>query len=193
MKSTWKLLKDSFRPCPHYCVFVVIANASIDSRRHYRFDAFLTVQIKTFENDRIARSDVSWTLCARKKHRRLRYFRSSFSFWCVFDHPPRICRRFCFDPLSRAFSSRCVFDENAQPICEDGRPKRIEMYEFSNEIALVWTGPKLAIFFSNWFRSLGNCLLSFHKLCIHVHVNRNTFERHSSLKEHHMALKPGFH
>ena len=39
-------------------VFVVIENASIDSRPHYRFDALSTVQTKTFENDRIARSDI---------------------------------------------------------------------------------------------------------------------------------------
>ena len=35
--------------------------------------------------------------------------------------------RFRFDPLSRAFSNRCVFDENAQRISVDGRRKRIEM------------------------------------------------------------------
>ena len=37
--------------------FVVIANASIYSRLHYRFDAFSNVQ--TYENDRIARCDIS--------------------------------------------------------------------------------------------------------------------------------------
>ena len=40
------------------CVFVVIENASIDSRPHYRFDAFLTAQTKTFENDIITRCHV---------------------------------------------------------------------------------------------------------------------------------------
>ena len=40
-------------------VFVVIENASIDSRPHYRFYEFSTVLTKTFENDRIARYDVS--------------------------------------------------------------------------------------------------------------------------------------
>ena len=40
------------------CVFVVIENASIDSRPHYRFDAFLTAQTKTFENDRTKCCDV---------------------------------------------------------------------------------------------------------------------------------------
>ena len=52
-----------------------------------------------------------------------------------------ICMPFHFDPLSRAFSNRCVFNENAQRIGVDGRPKPIEMYEFSNENALAWTGP----------------------------------------------------
>ena len=39
-------------------VFVAIENASIDSRPHYRFDAFSNVHTKIFENDRIARCDV---------------------------------------------------------------------------------------------------------------------------------------
>ena len=51
--------------------------------------------------------------------------------------------RFRFDPLSRACSNRCVFHENAhaQGISVDGRSKCIEMYAFSNENALEWTGP----------------------------------------------------
>ena len=51
------------------------------------------------------------------------------------------CMRLHLYPLSRAFSNRCVFDENAQRFSVDRRPKRIEMYAFSNENALVWTGP----------------------------------------------------
>ena len=39
------------------CDFVVIANASIYSRLHYRFDAFSNVH--TYENDRIARCEIS--------------------------------------------------------------------------------------------------------------------------------------
>ena len=39
--------------------FFVFDNASIDSRLHYSFDAFSAVHTKTFENDRIARCDVS--------------------------------------------------------------------------------------------------------------------------------------
>ena len=46
-----------------------------------------------------------------------------------------------FDPLSRAFSNRCVFDENAQRIGVNGRPKRNKKYAFSDENALGWTGP----------------------------------------------------
>lgn len=45
-------------------VFVVIENVSIDSRPHFRFDAFSTVRAKTLENDRVACCDVSWILCA---------------------------------------------------------------------------------------------------------------------------------
>lgn len=38
-----------------------------------------------------------------------------------------ICMHFHFDHLlSRAFSNRCVFDENAQSIRADGRPKCIK-------------------------------------------------------------------
>ena len=49
-----------------------------------------------------------------------------------------------FDPLSRAFSNRYVFDENAQCIIVDRRRKRIEMYAFLNENALMWTDPQSA-------------------------------------------------
>ena len=52
--------------------------------------------------------------------------------------------RIRFDPLSREFSNRRVFDDEAQRISVDGRPKRIEMYvAFSNENTLVLTRPKL--------------------------------------------------
>ena len=64
----------------------------------------------------------------------------------VFGH------RFYFDAFSTvlpnthiyafSFSNRCVCDENALRINADGRPKRIEIYAFSNENALVWTRPK---------------------------------------------------
>ena len=48
--------------------------------------------------------------------------------------------RFRFDPPSRAFSNRCVFDENAQRIAVDGGPKRLKMR--SSENASMWTGPE---------------------------------------------------
>ena len=47
--------------------------------------------------------------------------------------------RIRFDQLLRAFSNRCVFDENPQRIRVYRRPKRIEVYAFSNENALVRT------------------------------------------------------
>ena len=50
--------------------------------------------------------------------------------------------RIGFDQLSRAFSNRCVVDQNPQRISVDRRPKRTEMYAFSNENALVRTGPR---------------------------------------------------
>ena len=53
---------------------------SIDSRPHYRLDAFWTVHSKMFENDRTARCDVSWTLRTCYKHTRLWYFRHRFHF-----------------------------------------------------------------------------------------------------------------
>ena len=52
-----------------------------------------------------------------------------------------ICMRFRFDPLSRAFSNRCVFDENAQCVSVVGRPKRMEMY------AIMWTGPHTSVIY----------------------------------------------
>ena len=138
--------------------FVVIENASIDLRPQYRFYAISTVGTKTLKNDRIARRDVSWTPCeSYSKHTCLRYFRSSLSVRCVFDcsHWNEVYA-FSFDPLSRAFSNRYVFDENAQRISVDGRPKRIEMYAASNENALMWRGTLATSFgfikLSNWFQ-----------------------------------------
>ena len=50
-----------------------------------------------------------------------------------------ICMRFRFDILPKAFSNRCLYDENVQriTISLDGRPRRIELYAFLNEFALV--------------------------------------------------------
>ena len=48
---------------------------------------------------------------------------------------------FRFDSLSRAFLNGYIFHENAQLISVEGRPERIQMYAFSNNNALMWTGP----------------------------------------------------
>lgn len=52
-------------------------------------------------------------------------------------HTDTICMRFRFNSLSKAFSNRCGFVKNAQRISVVSRPKRTEMYAFSNENALV--------------------------------------------------------
>ena len=70
------------------CVFVFIEKASMNSCSRYRFDTFSTVRTRTFENDRIARCDVSWTLCACYKHK---------SGCDLFGH------RFHFDAFSTVF------------------------------------------------------------------------------------------
>ena len=47
-----------------------------------------------------------------------------------------ICVRFCLDLLSRAFSNRCVFDENAQRVCVDGRRKLIEIHKCGRSLII---------------------------------------------------------
>ena len=93
-------------------MFVVIRNASIDSRPHYRFDAFggggHCPHRKTFEDDRIARCDVSrrnlnsW--CILQKHA-FAIFHAIFpvivSFRCVFNRlrPSTLIRCICVSVL----------------------------------------------------------------------------------------------
>ena len=48
-------------------------------------------------------------------------------------HTETIDMRSRFDILSRAFSNRCVSDENVQRNSVDGRPKRIQISAFSKE------------------------------------------------------------
>ena len=112
------------------CVFVVFENASIDSRPHYRFDALSNVHTKTFENDRIKRFNVY--ACPGTTH----VVDMTSSFFILMRFRPStliryVSMRFRFDPPSRAFSNRCVFDENAQRISVDGKPKLIKMHAFS--------------------------------------------------------------
>ena len=59
--------------------------------------------------------------------------------------------RIRFDQLSRAFSNRCVFDQKPQRISVDRKPKHIEMYAFSNENALLCTGPRSKTVISGTF------------------------------------------
>ena len=57
-------------------------------------------------------------------------------------HTNTICMHFRLNHFQlRAFSNRCVFDENANAkrISVSGRSRRIEMHAFSNENALVCT------------------------------------------------------
>ena len=104
---------------------------------------------KTFEDDRMARCDV-----CRRKLDSLRMLQTDafaifpFTVFILMRFQPSstvhidmMYNRFRFDPLSRAFSNRWVFDENAQRISVDGRRKRAEMYAFSNENKLVWKEP----------------------------------------------------
>ena len=126
------------------CVFFVIENASIDSRPHYRFDAFSTVRTETCEKN--------CTLWLKLNTMRMPQTRAPVIFYRFhFDTfstraPPRVfhhlyyCDMYAFSFWStlRAFSNRCVCDENAQRISVDGRPKRMEMAAFSYENALVW-------------------------------------------------------
>ena len=108
---------------------------------------------ETLEDDRMARCDVS-----RRKLDSLRMLQTDVFaiFEAIFPfivfilmrfqpsstvHIDMMYNRFRFDPLSRAFSNRWVFDENAQRISVDGRRKRAEMYAFSNENKLVWKEP----------------------------------------------------
>ena len=57
----------------------------------------------------------------------------------AFSTDNTICMHFSFDHLlSRAFSNRCVFDENAQSIRANGRPKCIKMYAILKRNVFVW-------------------------------------------------------
>ena len=49
--------------------------------------------------------------------------------------------RFSFEPLSKEFSNRCVFDENAQLISVDGSSKRIEIHTYIHTYILYWLVP----------------------------------------------------
>ena len=121
----------------------VHANTSIDSHaRYYRhFDAFPTVHTKTLENVEML---LTWTwtpvyACYEQKH--LRYFGHRFHFdaFLLFStvHSNTMWMRFRFDPLSRVFSNRCIFAENAQRGSVVGRNNASKCIASSNENPLV--------------------------------------------------------
>ena len=118
-------------------VFVVIENASVDSRPHSRFGAFLNVHTIAFKNARMKLNSMYMLQTHAPMIVGHHFHFDAFSIVLTMT----ICMRFRFYPLSSAFSDRCVFDENAQHSSVDGRLKRVQMYVFSNENALLWTRP----------------------------------------------------
>ena len=87
------------------CCCRVHTNAfSLSSKTHRTIrvhtNVFMRSRLST-KRYRIARCDVSWTLCACYKRTRLRYFRSSFSLDTSSTvYTNTICMHFRFDPLS---------------------------------------------------------------------------------------------
>ena len=87
------------------CCCPVHTNAfSLSSKTHRSIcvhtNVFMRSRLST-KQYRIARCDVSWTLCACYKRTRLRYFRSSFSLDTSSTvYTNTICMHFRFDPLS---------------------------------------------------------------------------------------------
>ena len=121
---------------------------SFSSKMHRSIRLHTTVLVRF----RIARCDVCWTLYARCKHTLLWYFRSSFSFWSVFERfrPSTLIGypmyAFHSDEPLRTFSNRRVVMKTLSVLvwtkrewsiilsCVDERPKRrIEMYAFYHE------------------------------------------------------------
>ena len=107
------------------CVFVVFENASIDSRPHYRFDAFSNVHTKTFENDSSTRFNAIWNLCAcpsmpgynsRGTYDVIVFILMRFRPFTLIGY---VSVRFRFDPPSRAF--------------------QIEAFSMKTLSVLVWT------------------------------------------------------
>ena len=92
---------------------------------------------KTFEDDRMARCDV-----CRRKLDSLRMLQTDafaifpFTVFILMRFQPSstvhidmMYNRFRFDPLSRAFSNRWVFDEYAQHVSVDGRRKNVCVFK----------------------------------------------------------------
>ena len=107
-------------------------NASIDSRPHYRFDAFSTVHTlwRKLNSMRMPQTGAPAIFYNPPDTYDVIFFILILSRPFSTVHTNTIWTRFRFDPLSRAFSNWCASDENAQRISVDRRPKRIEMYAF---------------------------------------------------------------
>ena len=119
-------------------ICVAIQNPSIYFRPRSRFDAFSTVH----SDNKIARYSarmlqtdapaIFWVIVFILMRLRPFPFLSTTIRYVIdaYERDNLICMHFRFDPLSRAFSNRCVFDENAQRVSVDGRPKRIDFRRF---------------------------------------------------------------
>ena len=128
--------------CPHLCVWKYAFSLSSKTHRG-SIRVHTTVLMRSFvkrsKTIELHVCDVSWTLCSMHHLQThapeifsiivsiMMRFRSSIliRFVCVF----------VLIHFQERFLNRCV-------ISADGRPKRIEMYTFSNENSSVWTGPK---------------------------------------------------
>ena len=149
---SWHFAKKIGTSTYFICCCRVHTNAfSLSSKTHRTIrvhtNVFMRSRLST-KRYRIARCDVSWTLCAcYKRTRSCDIF--GHPFHSIRLRPSTLIRYVCISVLihlvSKAFSNRCVFDENSQHISADGRPKRVELYAFSNENALVCAEPKATL------------------------------------------------
>ena len=102
------------------------------------------VWILVYQKWSIARCDVSWSLWACYKQRRLWYFRLSFSFWYVFDRfRPSTVKRYVW-VFVLIHSNRCFSMKTLRvSVWTEGKNKRSEMYVLSNETHYCGQGQKV--------------------------------------------------
>ena len=110
--------------CSQKYAFSLSSKTHRSTIRVYTTVLMLTAHTKTFQNDRIARRDVIWTSIQTQKA----LIFSSIVFILMRFRPfstrtgggstpaNTIRGRFRFYRLSRAFSNRCVLEENAQRV-----------------------------------------------------------------------------
>ena len=115
----------------------VHANAfSLSKETHRSIRAHTTVLMHfrnghttTFENDRVERCDVSWTLCARYNHTRLRYFRSSFFILsCVYICDDCLSYNFFTPQFSRVYIKRTNSTTCCQLACYSSIGRALHRY-----------------------------------------------------------------